>query len=623
MVAEQVKQAAEGPKSIGSLKRKADDLLTPKYRRGFAWSDSSNNISPSALYTETAPPLPRPPSHLVNDPKIQAALDTYKNHIQVDTPFDIGKLESMLHDHPNQPFVQSVLLGLREGFWPLDDGDWKIESEEIIGNYATEEPDLLAIRAFCDTEVKAQRWSTPIDELLPGMKISPMFVVWRNGKPRVVTDHTGSGLNTGIPREEGKVRYDDMHDFGQAMRDARRNHPGRRLVVFKDDVASAFLNLPAHPIWQLRQVVSVDGVLRIVRRLVFGNRASPRIWCSVSGLLCWIAIHKLSIPDLFVYMDNYFGWDFEENLVLFHGKLRPKRQVRMLLFWEAIGCPFDDNKQEHGAELKVIGFWVNINCGTISLSPSTVVDILDKISAFLSGPRNPALRDWQRLAGHLNWLLNVLPWGRPALTELYRKMSGKTQAFRGIFINAEVKADLSWLASIIPRSIGVRFVDAGVWPDNTADLVLWTDANLRDGLAFVYLDNGFVHKIRECPPGTKIDIFFLELVGILSAIHHVASFKSPPKTVLLYTDSLDSVGSLNSLRASESLHNGPLLGIASVILRSGIDLRVRHIEGKKNIRADLLSRLLFEEYALKFPSDRVRSFSPPRDLLPPRWSQSF
>jgi hypothetical protein len=139
----------------------------------------------------------------------------------------------------------------------------------------------------------------------------------------------------------------------------------------------------------------------------------------------------------------------------------------------------------------------------------------------------------------------------------------------------------------------------------------------------VYAGNGFVYQLSEPPANQKVDIFFLELVAILSAIHHCASFPSPPKRLLVYTDSLDAVGSLNSLRASESLHNGPLLAIAGIILNSGIDLRVRHIEGKTNIRADLLSRLLFEEYSLKFPSDRVRTFIPPRDLLPARWRECF
>jgi hypothetical protein len=103
-----------------------------------------------------------------------------------------------------------------------------------------------------------------------------MFVVWQNEKPRVVTDHSRSGINDGIPQSEAKVKYDDMRTFGQNLHNARSANPGRRLVTFKSDVASAFLNLPAHPIFQLRQVVRIEGKLFIVRRLVFGNRASPR-----------------------------------------------------------------------------------------------------------------------------------------------------------------------------------------------------------------------------------------------------------------------------------------------------------------------------------------------------------
>ena len=59
------------------------------------------------------------------------------------------------------------------------------------------------------------------------------------------------------------------------------------------------------------------------------------------------------------------------------------------------------------------------------------------------------------------------------------------------------------------------------------------------------------------------------------------------------------------------------------ILRSGINLRLRHLTSKENLRADLLSRLLLSDYSQRFPSDRVRTFSPPRDLLPARWRTCF
>ena len=114
-----------------------------------------------------------------------------------------------------------------------------------------------------------------------------------------------SGINDHIPRADVKVRYDNMHDFSYCLCDVCQAHKGRCLVLFKDDVASAFLNLPAHPIWQLCQVVSVDGKLYIVCRFVFWNCASPCIWCAVSGLLCWIAVCKLDIVGLHVVNSIY------------------------------------------------------------------------------------------------------------------------------------------------------------------------------------------------------------------------------------------------------------------------------------------------------------------------------
>lgn len=320
----------------------------------------------------------------------------------------------------------------------------------------------------------------------------------------------------------------------------RRSHPHEDFVLFKSDVSKAFLNLPAHPIWQLHQVVTVDGRFHLVRRLILGTRTSPRCWCSLSGLLNWAA-WQLGIPDLHDYMDDFFGWDFNRNLVLFHGKQRPHRQVQLLVFWDYIACPFDDKKQEHGTSLKIIGFWVDITRGSMSLSPDSITLMVADISGFLAHPsRKPPLRDWQRLAGYLNWALNVLPWARPALTEMYRKMRGKSISFRGIPINAEVKQDLTWFTTVAEQCIGIRFADAQSWADSDADFVGWTDAS-NLGLSFVYAGNGFTYQLR--PPAAtapKTDIFFRELLAILCLIHHAASMSSPPRRILIH--SLHRVG---------------------------------------------------------------------------------
>jgi hypothetical protein len=80
----------------------------------------------------------------------------------------------------------------------LSDGEWKIETEEVTENYPMDDVDLDALRAFQDREQSLGRWSQELEEMLPGMKISPMFLAWQNKKPQIITDHSALELNTEI-----------------------------------------------------------------------------------------------------------------------------------------------------------------------------------------------------------------------------------------------------------------------------------------------------------------------------------------------------------------------------------------------------------------------------------------
>ena len=87
-----------------------DILEGPRFCQGYLWSSTPvNSLSLSALSTETAPLLPSPPPHLLNDPIIQKTLESLQGFIKVNTPFNIDHLETLLFDHPNQPFVKSVI----------------------------------------------------------------------------------------------------------------------------------------------------------------------------------------------------------------------------------------------------------------------------------------------------------------------------------------------------------------------------------------------------------------------------------------------------------------------------------------------------------------------------------
>ncbi|KAL0564201.1 hypothetical protein V5O48_017855, partial [Marasmius crinis-equi] len=211
------------------------------------WADpSSPPISPAVINFETALPPPDPPAHLYLDSAIQAALAAYGSlHIKVDSPFNVSAFLNLLHRHVNLPLIDSVEKGFHFSFWPYDDGDWKIEPNRFTDNYTSDKRDLSASCEYAAKERDKAHWSPEILDLLPGMVVSPMFVVWQ-----------GKGAT-------------------KPMRHAKLSHPGKSFVCFKSDVQGAFLNLPAHPLWQLRQVVVVDGKFFTVRRIMLGTRVSP------------------------------------------------------------------------------------------------------------------------------------------------------------------------------------------------------------------------------------------------------------------------------------------------------------------------------------------------------------
>src|ERR1700731_1547101 len=51
----------------------------------------------------------------------------------------------------------------------------------------------------------------------------------------------------------------------------RRTDPTGKLIIYKTDVAEAYRLCPMHPLWQLKQIVSVDGTKHVDRCNNFGG----------------------------------------------------------------------------------------------------------------------------------------------------------------------------------------------------------------------------------------------------------------------------------------------------------------------------------------------------------------
>ena len=91
--------------------------MKPKYYLHYnLWDEEGSPKITVAEWTQTACSLPQPPpSELENHPACRTLLERPDLFI-IFTPVRVEVLESLLEHHPNHPFIDSVLSGLREGF---------------------------------------------------------------------------------------------------------------------------------------------------------------------------------------------------------------------------------------------------------------------------------------------------------------------------------------------------------------------------------------------------------------------------------------------------------------------------------------------------------------------------
>ncbi|RDX39626.1 hypothetical protein OH76DRAFT_1325359, partial [Lentinus brumalis] len=125
-------------------------------------------------------PMPDVPFSVRTNPVINKTLSEHPDLFSVVTPIQVDRFEALLADHPNQPFVQSVTRGLREGFWPFADEkppEYPETWDEVRPPLA-EERARQFLRDQRDEEIRLGRYSPSFGpNLLPGMYCMPVHVV--------------------------------------------------------------------------------------------------------------------------------------------------------------------------------------------------------------------------------------------------------------------------------------------------------------------------------------------------------------------------------------------------------------------------------------------------------------
>ena len=610
--------------------RECEDLgRKPRYLRHNLYRDDDKLSRSCSEWTEIAKPLPSVPELEYSNVLACHTIDRHPGLFTVDTPVNVDEFEGLLSSHPNRPFVNSVISGFRNGFWPWADthtGEYPHTLDESLGD-PRDPKEFVFICGQRDKEIAAGRFSESFGEnLLPGMYSMPIHAVPKPHSTdlRLVTNHSAGeySLNSMIKREDiAGFPLDNMTHLGEMLLKKREEFPNEELILFKSDISDAYRNLPMHPLWQVKQVNTIGGQRHVDRRNCFGGKGSGSLFISFNSLVTWIGKEVYKIPDLGTYSDDSFGIELAKNLTYYeaYNQLMPTSQVKLLNLWDRLGIPHKQKKQVFGKKLTIIGFNVDANELTITLPTESKVDLVAQLYEFARTPEKRgvkySLKEFQRLAGWFNWALNVYPLLKPALANVYAKMSHSKpdKPLTKLYVNNAIRSDLLWAVDHITKLPGTRVFQSVDWDPDTADLVAYCDASL-DGLGYWFpgLSAGYWSPIPEDPP--KDTIFYFEALSVLSAILHSTSLGFTVNKLVIYTDNMNTVQMFNSLSALPSYNEILKATVDHLLLdiNNPIQLRVLHVPGHINTVADALSRGELHTVVDLVPNVTIDLFSPPR-----------
>ena len=547
---------------------------------------------------------------------------------QIVTPINVDLFHNLLSNHPNPQFVDSVCAGLREGFWPW--ADTLKDGYPSVFDASRPTPADLNKAAFLrdqrDVEIARGRFSTTFGrDLLPGMYAMPAHAVPKPNSTnlRMVTDHSAGpfSLNSMIDHEQVTgFPLDNMTHMGEMLLTHYHSTDiTHELLVWKSDIAEAHRLMPVHPLWQLKQVNTVDGWRYVDRNITFGSSSSSAIFISFNSLVAWIAKNICGISRLATYVDDSSGFDRKDDLLLYepYHLSFPHHQTLLLQLWDDLSIPHKREKQIFGPVIPIISIDINPNAMTLSLSQEKRDDLCDALYSWafkpINGKANYQLKHWQQLGGWLNWAFNVFPLLRPCLNNFYPKLSGSHDPTRRIWVNNMIRDDLAWAARHIESSDGVHLLRSSNWDVSSADLTVYCDA-CPEGLGFWYPSTHLGFYAPTPPNPLASAIFYFEALCVLCALSDAARHIENGARLLIYTDNLNSMHIFNSLSCLPS-YNHLLRRAVDVLLSHNIDLCVLHVPGVDNGVADALSRCHFSSALYLDPDFKISLFQPPRWTL--------
>ena len=167
---------------------------------------------------------------------------------EVHTPLNVEAWIQALRDHPNKDWVDSLLVGLRDGVRIGFNPNVPCCSAKANMQSAIAHPDI--VEQYLRDEIASNNVAGPfsLDSWSESVIVNRFGVIPKANKPgkwRLIVDLSfphGSSVNDGISTRDASMAYSTIEDAGQII-----SKLGKSALLAKIDIASAFRIIPVHP----------------------------------------------------------------------------------------------------------------------------------------------------------------------------------------------------------------------------------------------------------------------------------------------------------------------------------------------------------------------------------------
>ena len=262
---------------------------------------------------------------------------------------------------------------------------------------------------------------------------------------------------------------------------------------------------------------------------------------------------------------------------------------------EFLGVPLAPNKIEGPSQVIVyLGIEIDSINMIIRLPENKLKKLNDELKCW-HNRKKCTKRELLSLIGSLSFACKVVKPGRIFLRRMIDLSTSVKKLSHHIDLNRDAKDDIDWWVKFLPGWNGREIIQSS--PISSSDLCLFTDAS-GCGLGGVFGNKWFSTPIRKT---RSVNIAFLELLAIYIAVCCWGR-ELINKQIVLRSDNEAIV----HVWCSGSCKDRDIMIIIRklffITASLNINLLIKHIAGKDNNLADLLSRLQVEKFKEVHPN---------------------